>query len=415
MERVAIIGAMDEEVALYKKTLHNSKKVSVAGFDFFIGELHGKEVIVMKSGAGKVNASAGAQILIDKFSPSALIFTGVAGGLNPSLNIHDILIGKDSLQHDMDAQALGFEPGCILFSDMREFSSNKTLLDIAKESAKPLGASTVEGRILSGDQFISDKKKALLLREKFGGDCVDMETAAVAQVCLLNKVPFIAIRSISDKADGTASADFGQFLKKASENSFALVSAMLGSISKKYPKKGENSDIKSHIRTIPNWPKTGIMFRDITTLLKSPQGFRKTLDSLENRYKGMQIDVIVGIESRGFILGAALADRLGTGFVPIRKKNKLPAKKISQEYALEYGTDCIEIHEDAISEGARVLLIDDLVATGGTALAACNLLKKIKGNVVECAFVIDLPDLGGRKKIEDAGYKTHALLEFAGE
>ena len=173
--------------------------------------------------------------------------------------------------------------------------------------------------------------------------------------------------------------------------------------------------IKSVIRTVPNRPKPGIMFRDITTLLKGAQGFSLMMKLLFERYKDMQLNYIVGIESRGFIMGAALAQMLGIGFIPIRKKWKLPADTIKEEYALEYGTDIIEIHRDALKKWDKVLLIDDLLATGGTMLAACNLVKKLEWDIVECGFVVDLPDLGGKKKLEDAGYKTFTLVEFEGE
>ncbi len=175
--------------------------------------------------------------------------------------------------------------------------------------------------------------------------------------------------------------------------------------------------IKSKIRTIPDYPKKGIMFRDITTLIKDPVGFRLVVDSLTQRYNHsqFQFDTVVGIESRGFIIGAALAYALGKGFIPIRKKGKLPAEVEFQEYALEYGTDRIEIHKDALKKGERVLLIDDLLATGGTALAAAALIEKLGGVVVEMAFVVDLPEVGGRKKLLAKGYKIFTLTEFEGE
>src|SRR4030066_2239899 len=159
--------------------------------------------------------------------------------------------------------------------------------------------------------------------------------------------------------------------------------------------------IKSKIRTVPDYPKKGIMFRDITTLIKDPLGFRLIIDSLTQRYIEMasQFDVIIGIESRGFIIGGALSYTLGKGFVPIRKKGKLPAEVESQEYELEYGTDRIEIHKDALKKGDGVLLIDDLLATGGTALAAAALIEKLGAVVVEMAFIVDLPDVGGKKKL----------------
>jgi adenine phosphoribosyltransferase len=175
--------------------------------------------------------------------------------------------------------------------------------------------------------------------------------------------------------------------------------------------------IKSLIRTIPDYPKKGIMFRDITTLIKDPVGFRLVIDSLTQRYvRGdVDFDVIVGIESRGFIIGGALSYTLGKGFVPVRKSGKLPSEKITHEYELEYGTDRIEMHTDALNKGAKVLLIDDLLATGGTALAAAALVEKLGGIVSEMAFIVDLPDVGGRKKLTEKGYKVFALTEFEGD
>jgi adenine phosphoribosyltransferase len=173
--------------------------------------------------------------------------------------------------------------------------------------------------------------------------------------------------------------------------------------------------IKSKIRTVPHYPKQGIQFRDITTLLKDPVGFRATIDELAQRYQDVKLDKIAGIEARGFIFGAALAYALGKGFVPIRKKGKLPAETIGHDYELEYGTDRIEIHTDAIEKGEKVLLVDDLIATGGTADAACTLIEKMGGKIVECCFIIDLPDIGGRARLEKHGHKVFALCEFEGD
>ncbi len=175
--------------------------------------------------------------------------------------------------------------------------------------------------------------------------------------------------------------------------------------------------IKSKIRTIPDYPKKGIMFRDITTLIKDPVGFRLVVDTLTQRYihADFAFDTIVGIESRGFIIGSALSYTLGKGFIPIRKKGKLPAEVEFQEYALEYGTDRIEIHKDALRKGERVILVDDLLATGGTAMAAAALVEKLGGTVVEMCFIVDLPEVGGKKKLLDKGYRVFALTEFEGE
>ncbi|MCP4130208.1 MAG: adenine phosphoribosyltransferase [bacterium] len=173
--------------------------------------------------------------------------------------------------------------------------------------------------------------------------------------------------------------------------------------------------IKSKIRNIPDFPKEGIIFRDITTLLQDAEGLKLVIDEFVSRYSGMKIDVVAGIEARGFILAGAVAERLGKGFVPIRKAGKLPFKTISHEYELEYGTDTIEMHVDSIEEGARVLVIDDLLATGGTSLAGAKLIEKLGGQVVELAFIVDLPDVGGNTKIKESGYEMFTIVEFEGE
>jgi adenine phosphoribosyltransferase len=173
-------------------------------------------------------------------------------------------------------------------------------------------------------------------------------------------------------------------------------------------------DIRRYIRTIPDYPKPGILFRDITTLLSNLHGFRAAVDELVWPFLKGDIDYVAGIEARGFILGGAVAHALGRGFIPIRKKGKLPHKVIGQDYQLEYGVDTIEIHADAIQKGDRILLIDDLIATGGTAGAAIDLIRKSGGEVVAAGFVIDLPDLGGAVKLRDKGVKVHTLVGFAG-
>ena len=175
--------------------------------------------------------------------------------------------------------------------------------------------------------------------------------------------------------------------------------------------------IKSRIRTVPDYPKKGIMFRDITTLIKDPVGFRLVIDSFTQRYmkKELNFDTIVGIEARGFIIGGALSYTLGKGFVPIRKAGKLPSEVEEQVYDLEYGSDKIEIHRDALVKGERILLVDDLLATGGTAMAAASLIEKVGGEIAEMAFIVNLPDVGGEKKLKEKKYKFFSLTEFEGE
>lgn len=174
------------------------------------------------------------------------------------------------------------------------------------------------------------------------------------------------------------------------------------------------NDLKRLIRTIPDYPKAGIMFRDVTTLLGDAQGFKAAIAQMAEPYRTIPVDAVAGIEARGFILGGAIADRLGCGFIPIRKKGKLPWKTIGEEYTLEYGVDVIEIHEDAIAKGERILVVDDLIATGGTAEAAVRLVRRSGGDVVGAVFVIDLPDLGGKRRVEGLGVACHALVAFEG-
>jgi adenine phosphoribosyltransferase len=173
-------------------------------------------------------------------------------------------------------------------------------------------------------------------------------------------------------------------------------------------------DLKSLIRTIPDYPKKGIMFRDVTTLMGNAQGFKAAIERMAAPYAGAKIQAVAGIEARGFIVGGAIADRLGCGFVPVRKKGKLPWKTIGQEYTLEYGVDIIEMHEDAIRPGERILIVDDLIATGGTAEAAAKLVRRSSGEIVGAAFIIDLPELGGLRKLAAMGIESHVLMAFEG-
>lgn len=173
-------------------------------------------------------------------------------------------------------------------------------------------------------------------------------------------------------------------------------------------------DLVSSIRAIPDYPKPGIVFRDITTLLGDPRAFRRAVDDLVHPYAGTKIDKIAGIEARGFILGGAVAHQLSAGFVPIRKKGKLPHDTVRIAYSLEYGVDEMEMHRDAITPGEKVIVVDDLIATGGTAEAACKLLTQMGADIVAACFVIDLPELGGRKKLEDMGINVRTLVSFEG-
>jgi adenine phosphoribosyltransferase len=173
--------------------------------------------------------------------------------------------------------------------------------------------------------------------------------------------------------------------------------------------------IRDYIRTIVDFPHEGILFRDVTTLFADARGFRMAIDQLLTPYAGMRIDKVAGLEARGFILGGAVAHQLSTGFVPIRKKGKLPGPTIAQDYRLEYGEAVMEIHDDALLPGEKVLLVDDLLATGGTAESGIRLIERLGAEVAGCAFVVDLPELGGRRRLEAMGMAVHALCAFEGK
>lgn len=172
--------------------------------------------------------------------------------------------------------------------------------------------------------------------------------------------------------------------------------------------------VKDYIRTIPDFPHEGIMFRDVTTLFADPRGFRMAIDQMVAPFAGQRIDKVVGLEARGFILGGAVAHQLSTGFVPVRKAGKLPGRVIGQDYTLEYGQARVELHDDAITAGERVLIVDDLLATGGTAEAGIKLVERLGGEIVGCAFIVDLPELGGRKLLQSLGIPLVTLCDFEG-
>ncbi|MEI4194294.1 adenine phosphoribosyltransferase [Roseovarius sp. E0-M6] len=173
--------------------------------------------------------------------------------------------------------------------------------------------------------------------------------------------------------------------------------------------------VRDYIRTIPDFPKPGIMFRDVTTLFSNAAGFRMAIEQLVERLDGHTVDAVAGLEARGFILGGAVADRLGTAFVPVRKAGKLPGATISERYSLEYGEAELELHEDAIEPGARILVMDDLLATGGTAAAGVRLIERLGGQIVACSFLVDLPDLGGHARLEAMGLDVQVLCAFEGD
>src|SRR3989344_3237293 len=298
---------------------------------------------------------------------------------------------------------------------------DESLRKILIETGKELNLKIHEkGTVITieGPRF-STKAESLMFRQ-----FADVINMSIAPECVLANelgIPYAAIAMSTDydcwKSDEEP-VTWKEILKIFEQNAENVKRLLINVIPrikgiKKEVVKESYEHLKKKIRTIPHWPKQGVMFRDITTLLKDPQGFNDTLEAFYQRYKNEKIDVVAAIESRGFILGGALAHKLGTGFIPLRKPGKLPYETIGYDYVKEYGPDRIEIHKDAISPGQNVLLIDDLIATGDTALAAIKLIEKLGGKIHECAFIVELPELKGREKIKD--YKFFKLIEFEGE
>ncbi|MBP1999315.1 adenosylhomocysteine nucleosidase [Paenibacillus shirakamiensis] len=227
--KLGLMGAMDEEIALLLGAMEEKKAVVVGGVTFTEGQLHGLTVVVCRSGVGKVNAAVTTQILVDRFQVSAIIFTGVAGAVDPQLNIGDIVISSSCQQHDMDVTALGFERGVIPYQAVSDFLTDAQLMKLAKDACSRVchNHNYIIGKVLSGDQFIADHSVVSRLYEEMGGACVEMEGAALAQVSYLNDIPYVVLRSMSDKADGSAHVNFAEFTVEASRRSYEIVNDML--------------------------------------------------------------------------------------------------------------------------------------------------------------------------------------------
>ncbi|CAM2877020.1 MULTISPECIES: 5'-methylthioadenosine/adenosylhomocysteine nucleosidase [Paenibacillus] len=226
-ETIGIIGAMDEEVELLLAGMKQLETVKQTGITYVAGEWLGKQIVVCKSGVGKVNAAVTTQILIDRFQVNRIIFTGVAGAVNPELNIGDMVISSECVQHDMDVTPLGFERGVIPYQETSAFPAEASLIALAEEACKAQGANYLIGKVLSGDQFIANKDTVKMLYTEMNGACAEMEGAAVAQVSFMNRVPFVILRAMSDKADGSAHVNFAEFTVESSQRSHRIVEHML--------------------------------------------------------------------------------------------------------------------------------------------------------------------------------------------
>lgn len=225
--RIGIIGAMSEEVKGFKSEIENLKEEKVGNLIFYIGEIKGKDIVLLETGIGKVNAAIGATLMIDRFKAEKIIFTGVAGGINEDLDLGDVVISTDLIQHDVDVTAFGEKLGMIPRMENSIFKADDKLIALAEEAGKKLKGKVIKGRILSGDQFIASPEKIEFLKKEFNGDCAEMEGAAVGHVCEMFKIPFVVVRTMSDKANSNAHTDYATFMRIAADNSITLVNEML--------------------------------------------------------------------------------------------------------------------------------------------------------------------------------------------
>jgi 5'-methylthioadenosine phosphorylase len=383
----------------------------VKGVDVCILARHGKGHTTPPS---QVNFRANIKAL-SLLGCTHIIATTAVGSLKEEIKPTDLVFPNQFIDFTKQRKMSFFDKtGSVTHTPMAE-PLNKEMREILCMICEEFGFRYHRNKTIltiEGPRF-STKAESNMFRQ-WGADIINMSSCP--EIALANelKIPYQTIAMSTDYdcwKENEESVAWEMIERRMNENSDKVKKLLA-----RFIEKLQNSDeefIKSKIRTIPDFPKQGIMFRDITTLLKDNDGMKKTMEILQNRYKDKKIDIIAGIESRGFIFGSILADRLNAKFVPIRKRGKLPYQIIKQEYDLEYGKDIIEIHIDAVKRGERVLIIDDLIATGGTALAACQLVEKMGAIIEECAFVVELPELKGREKI--GNYKMFSVVRFEGE
>jgi 5'-methylthioadenosine phosphorylase len=422
MVRIGIIGGSGlddpkilssyEEKEIKTPYGRTSSKITcgkILGIDVCIIARHGKKHEISPS---KINFRANI-FALKALECDFILATSAVGSLREEIKPGDLVFPSQFIDFTKFRKNTFFDKyGDVRHVPMAEPYSEE-LRKILTEGCKELGLDFHEKAtmvVIEGPRF-STKAESFMFRNY--ADIIGM--TGVPEVILANElsIPYVTIAMSTDYdcwKDGVEPVTFEMVMQIMKENS-EKVKRLLLKVIPRIANKDEEF-IKSKIRTIPNWPKQGVMFRDITTLLKDTEGFNKVIEILHNRYKEKKVDIVAGIESRGFIIGGVLANKLGVGFVPIRKKGKLPSEVVSEEYSLEYGIDSIEVHKDAIKFGQRVLLIDDLIATSGTMGAACNLVQKLGGNIVECAFIVELEDLGGRKKLEDKGFNVFSIIKY---
>ena len=407
----------EEEVkSPYGNPSSEIKTGKIAGIDICILARHGKKHTITPT---EVNNRANI-FALKKLGCTHILSTTAVGSLREEIKPGDLVVLDqfiDFTRHRKISFYENFENGIEHASLADPFS--ESLREKIIGTIKKLGFDFHDkGTVITieGPRF-STRAESNVFRQ-WGADVINMSVAPEATLAKEAGLEYASIAMSTDydcwKTDEeavTAEMVFDTMRKNAEKVKQVLI--------KTIEKFSENKDMEEHsriikdsIRTIPHWPKQGIMFRDITTLLKDQKAMSKVMEIFVKRYKDKEIQVIAGIESRGFIFGSILAEKLGVSFVPIRKPGKLPGETIKQEYELEYGTDAVEVHSDAISYGEKVLIVDDLLATGGTMKAACNLVEKLRGEIVECAFVVDLPDLNGKEKLN---HSVFSIVSFKGE
>lgn len=345
-----------------------------------------------------------------------IISTTAVGSLREEIKRGDFVILDQFIDFTKQRKETFFEKfefGPIHTSTANPFSEElrKKLIESCEKLKFPVHK---KGTVITieGPRF-STRAESNLFRQ-WGATVVNMSIAPEAILANEAEVPYSVIAMSTDYdswKEDEEPVTWNEIKYIMKENAEKVKKVILETISS-FSREQEINKLKDKIRTIPDFPKKGIMFRDITTLFQDRESLRKVADMFYEKYKDTKIDIVAGIESRGFILAGLLADRLNTGLILLRKPGKLPYETIKQEYALEYGTDIIEMHKDSVKLGQKVLLVDDLIATAGTMSASCDLISKLGGKIIECAVIIELEDLGGRKKIEDKGYTVFSILIF---
>ncbi len=348
-----------------------------------------------------------------------IIATSAVGSLKEEIKPGDLVFPDQFIDFTKSRKLSFYDDigeGKVIHTEMAEPFSNylrKKLIETSKElNYEKHDKATIV--VIEGPRFSSLAESKMY--RQFGADIIGMTTVPECSLAKEAEIPYVSIAMSTDYdcwKKNEEPVTFEMVLKTMAENAEKVKKLLVKGIEKIVMESNDKEFIKNKIRTIPNFPKPGVMFRDITTLIGDKEGFDRTIEIFYNRYKDKNIEKIVGVESRGFIFGSALANKLNLGFVPIRKPGKLPYETVSEEYELEYGKDTVEIHKDAISAGQNVLLIDDLIATGGTSYASANLIEKLGGKIEEIGFVIELSDLKGREKLKK--WNVFSIVGFEGE